>query len=145
MKKIIFISLLLLPLLGLDCNFLEEDESCDSISSADQTAIQTIINNVATEINTDDYNGFMNLMHPDSNYYDGSFFDAAYFNTNLVSEANYTFSGFSFCGTTVTCTSNHFSGSYTSTFTMKDDGGNWRVLKWKEESSTMYENVSPPK
>ncbi len=147
MKKIIIISVFAGLLMYLSGCFLE-DTSCEgeALTGSYQTDIEGVISNLETEINSGTYSGFMNLMHPDSDYYGGSFTEDDYNDLerdyNFYSPSSVTGDT---CNASIDYTADNDSVNGMSTeFIMRLDGSTWKVLRWYEEGSTIYRNYQPP-
>lgn len=155
MKKIIIIlvTLSFLAYLGTGC-FLE-DETCqgDEIEASDETTVESTIEAVEDDINEDVsggdsydgyYTGFMAHMHPCSDYYDGSFVASDLHNYGQ-SDYDFDTAGASFSGSEIIldATIDGLSG-YNTRFVMKQDGGEWKVVRWYEDGNSMYKNIQPP-
>ena len=143
MKKIFIVSILFGLFLYSSGCFLEE--SCTELSSAERADIKAEIEAVEDEINSGTYSGFMDLMHPDSDYY-GTFTSGDYDDL----DDPYTFHNYGkACDQSgdgsITLKADNASVSGMSTeFIMRLDAGNWKVLRWYEEEEPIYRNYQPP-
>lgn len=122
MKRIIMMAIIALAVVSC---------SDEPISINDQ------ISNLESAINKSDYSAFRNCFHDDCS------FEASYTQSQFESSSfygkTYDFYDISISGSTVNCKANieGVSGT-TTTFTMKKDGDDWKILVWNEDGTDMY-------
>ncbi len=147
MKKIFIVSILFGLFLYSSGCFLE-DTSCEgeALTGSYQADIEGVISDLQNQINSGTYSGFMDLMHPDSDFYYGSFTSDDYDGL----DDPYTFNSSSSvtgdtCNASIDYTADNASVNGMSTeFIMRLDGSTWKVLRWYEEGAPIYRNYQPP-
>jgi ABC-type oligopeptide transport system substrate-binding subunit len=143
MKKLTSILLaLLLVLTAISCEDEASDESNISDSTADQSKVESVLVDLQTSINNNDFNTFQGLWSSSSNSGSGDLTQTVF--DGLVStHSGMSLTGFSYSGTvgSPTAKAENSTNGFTHTFKLKKENGTYYLTKWSDDFGTVLDNI----
>lgn len=142
MKKVLCIMMIapaLIFFLGCDNS---SDKKDDGTLTEDEQLITIRISALESAINSFSFENYMMCFADGASYQDSYTEDQ--FNTRYK-DTTYSFSDLAFDGDTATCTSTVMDdtgipATHENTFTMEESDGDWYILLWTEDGTTIFQS-----